>query len=323
MNIKRLTALVMALAVLLMGAAAPAPAVAEGEGSLGILYRVTGGKGDMILLGSIHIGNGDMYPFGAEIQAAMAAADTFVFECDTSSQEALKQVQARMKLPQGQTLQGALGDDLYQTLGETCAQIGLDSRLLDGIRPWAVVNTLAVYATAAELGQADISQALSLGVETQVRAFVGENGKGIAYLETMDEQLSVLDGFSDALVRYLLTDECDAILNPDSARGLDASIASWPAWWSAGQADEFARQYLSTYIEPGYEDVCAEYHAKLMTERNARMAEQLAAMLEGGGSYFVTVGLMHLVLPDDSIVAILRQKGYTVESIVRPLRGGV
>ncbi len=272
----------------------------------------------MVLLGSIHIGSEAMYPFGTEIQAAMAAADTFVFECDTDSQEALTQVRARMKLPQGQTLQGALGDELYKTLQGTCAQIGLDSRLLDGIKPWAVVNTLAVYATAAELGQADISQALSLGVETQVRAFADEHSKAIAYLETIDEQLSVLDGFSDALVRYLLTDECDAIQNPGSARGLDATVASWPAWWSAGQADEFARQYLSNYIEPGYEDVCAEYHSKLMTERNARMAEQLAAMLEAGGCTFATVGLMHLVLADDSIVAILRQKGYTVESIARP-----
>lgn len=313
----------LALAALLLAVAAPAPAAAEGEGSLGILYHVTGGKSDMYLLGSIHIGNEAMYPFGGEIEAAMAAADTFVYECDTTSQAAVEQVRERMKLPQGQTLREALGEGLYQTVGDTCAAIGLDSRVLDGIKPWAVVNTLAVFASAAELGSQDISQALSLGVETAVSAYAQQNGKSVVYLETLDQQLSMLEGFSEKLVGYLLTDECDAILNPDSARGLDASIASWPAWWREGQADTFAQQYLRNYIEPGYEDECAEYHRKLVTQRNAFMADRLAELLTDGHSYFVTVGLMHLVLPEDSIVALLQQKGYTVERVTRPLGNNV
>ena len=266
----------------------------------------------MYLLGSIHVGEKAMYPFGAEIRQAMAQADTFVYECDTASDEVVSQIQSRMALPEGETLQALIGDELYTELKQVCDQLSIPIRQLDGLKPWGVINTLAVYSTAAELGAANVSQALSLGVEKQVQAYAASNGKQTAYLETAAEQTDVLEGFSDSLKRYLLKTECDTILNPQSATGMDTTIASWPEWWRAGNAQAFSEQYISSYLAPGYEAECTEYHTKRVTERNARMAERLAAMLESGGSYFVTVGLLHLVLPEGSIVTLLRQKGYTV-----------
>jgi len=245
----------------------------------------------------------------------MAQADTFVYECDTASQEAVAAITARMALPEGETLRGRIGDDLYAELTQVCQTLTLSQDTLDALKPWAVINTLAVYATAAELGTANVNEALSLGVEKQVQAYARRNGKTAAYLETAVEQTDVLENFSDALKSYLLKTELDTILDPQSASGMDASIASWPGWWRAGNADAFADQYMNSYLAPGYEDVCAEYHLRLVTERNARMAERLETMLADGNSYFVTVGLLHLALPEDSIVAHLREKGYTVERV--------
>lgn len=314
MNRKRLIAGLLALLVL----AAAATTAQAAEGSRGILYRVTGGQARMYLLGSIHVGSAEMYPFGTEIEGAMAAADTFVYECDTASPEATATVKARMRLPDGRTLAGEIGTELYARVQAVCGLVGLDMRLLDGLTPWAVINTLAVYTTAAEMGAANVAQALELGVEKQVQAYAAANQKQTGYLETLDEQLGVLEGFSPALTAYLLTQECDVIENPQSARGLDASIASWPAWWQSGDAEAFASQYMASYLEPGHEDVCAEYHAALVSARNVRMAQRLDTMLQAGGAYFVTVGLLHLTLPEDSVVAELRKKGYTVELVSRP-----
>lgn len=307
----RVAAVAVVLAVGALGWSLTHPA----GGSNGILYHVSGGKGDMYLLGSIHIGSRAMYPFGAEIREAMAHSDTFVYECDTASDEAVSAVRARMALPAGQTLQSLIGDDLYAELRLVCEQLGLSIQQLDGLKPWSVINTLAVYSTAAELGAVNVSQALSLGVENQVQAYAEKNHRQTAYLETAVEQTDVLEGFSDSLKRYLLKTECDTILNPQSATGMDASIACWPEWWRQGNAQAFSRQYLSSYLAPGYETECLEYHTKLITERNTRMAVRLDEMLQSGGSTFVTVGLLHLVLPEDSIVARLREMGYTVEAV--------
>ncbi|MCE5343860.1 MAG: TraB/GumN family protein [Eubacteriales bacterium] len=285
------------------------------QGSRGILYHVTGGSGEMYLLGSIHIGASAMYPFGTEIQQAMAASDTFVYECDTTSAQAVAEVKARMALPAGQTLREQLGDTLYAELTQVCRKLNLATSALDTLKPWAVINTLAVYSTAAELGQTDVSEALSLGIEEQVRDVSMSKNKPTVYLETMDEQTDVLEGFSEALQRYLLKSECDTILDPQSVTGLDASVADWPAWWQSGDANAFAGQYLNSYLAPGYEDISLEYHTKLISQRNTSMAQRLDVLLKGGGTYFVTIGLLHLVLPEDSVPAQLEALGYTVSRV--------
>lgn len=285
------------------------------QGSRGVLYHVSGGKGELYLLGSIHIGTTDMYPFGTDIRNAMEQSDTFVFECDTSSDSAIAQLKARMALPEGQTLKDSVGESLYDEISQVCDRLHLPLATLDGVRPWAVINTLAVYSTAAELGSTDVNTALSLGVEKQVQAYGQKAGKPFAYLETAMEQTDILEGFSDELQRYLLTSECNTILNPSAVTGMDASISLWPGWWRQGDVTAFSNQYLASYLEPGYETVCQEYHTKLITNRNEAMAARLNEMLQKGGSSFVTVGLLHLVLPQDGIVARLQALGYTVEQI--------
>ena len=305
---------VFGLAALLMAAAALWLIARPAEGSRGILYQVVSPQGKAYLLGSIHVGGEAMYPFGEDLTRAMAASDTFVYECDTTSDAATAELRRRMALPEGQTLRDALGGELYAEVSAVCDHLGLDIGTLDGLRPWAVINTLAVYTTAAELRTDTVNRALSLGVEKQVQAYAMQNHKKVAYLETPDEQVDALEGLSDGLQRYLLQGECDVILHPENARGMDATIADWPEWWRAGDKAAFANRYLSSYLEPGHEDVCAEYHRVLVTERNARMAERLSALLKEGGTYFATVGLLHLVLPEDSIPTLLSERGYTVEA---------
>lgn len=310
------TALRALLALVAAFALAAVPPAAEG--SRGLLYKVSGPQGQAYILGSIHVGDAAMYPFHSEIQHAMEASDTFVYECDTTSAEAKAALRARMALPEGLTLADAIGDDLYAQVSAVCDHLGLPIAALDGLRPWAVINTLAVYTTAAELGADSANQALSLGVEEQVRAKAAPLHKTVAYLETPQEQVDVLEGFSDALQRYLLESECQVILHPESVHGMDSTIALWPAWWRAGDAQAFADQYLQSYLEPGFEAEGAEYHQALITQRNARMAERLYAMLEKGGTFFVTVGLMHLVLPEDSLLTQLQARGCTVEAVYEP-----
>ena len=288
------------------------------EGSRGVLYRVTNGEHTMYLLGSIHVGSRDMYPFGEQIQSAMATSTTFVYECDTTSVDALASARARMILPVGETLQGKIGDALYDKLTQVYQKLDMKIESLRSLKPWAVVNTLAVYTTAAEMGGNSVAEALSLGVETQVQAYAQQHQKQVAYLETLDEQLNVLEGFSTELTNYLLQSESEIILHPESARGMDATITQWPQWWHDGDVDAFASHYLNGYLEPGYEVVCTEYHHSLITERNERMAARLVQMLSENETYFVTVGLLHLVLPEDSLPMLLQKQGYTVELLSQP-----
>ena len=62
----------------------------------------------------------------------------------------------------------------------------------------------------------------------------------------------------------------------------------------------------------------AEYYDAVLTQRNLRMAQRLCQWLEDGEghSYFVVVGLLHLVLEEDSVLKHLEDSGYTVTRVV-------
>ena len=72
--------------------------------------------------------------------------------------------------------------------------------------------------------------------------------------------------------------------------------------------------YLEGMAAEPDQELAGEYHAALVTERNARMARRMAEWLEAEeeGDYFVTLGLLHLVLEGDSVPGCLEKMGYTV-----------
>jgi uncharacterized protein YbaP (TraB family) len=112
----------VALALLLvLGAGGCTP---QKKGSAGILYRVTGGKSDLYLLGSIHVGSEDMYPMGQHILDAMEAADVLAFECDTASAQAQAAYQELMRCPEGDTLESRVSADTYALVRQAAQKRG-------------------------------------------------------------------------------------------------------------------------------------------------------------------------------------------------------
>lgn len=280
-----------------------------GEPCRGILYRVTGGKNEMMILGSIHVGNERMAHFGGTLQQALKEADCFVFECDTAGQEA--QIVIAEMMAAEQPLDGLLTAETYALLEQTAQKCGIAMDRLNALRPWAVTSALSSQAAAAELGTRNARSALRQGVEERVQKYVGE--KQVYYLETAREQLEVLDGFSPALQDAMVRSICRQILNSEEA---GSTLSQWPDWWAEGETEPFIQAYEA---ENDFADsaLTEEYRQGLITLRNRRMAEGLRALLEQGEGekIFATVGLLHLVLPEDSVLREMEAMGYQVEQV--------
>lgn len=270
--------------------------------SLGILYRVTGGKNDWYILGSIHVGGRGMYPLGRSVRQAMEQADVLLFECDTQSEEAQAETAALMACPEGGDLFDRIGADCQEQVRRAAEKAGYSLDALRSLKPWAVTSMLSLKAAAQSMG------GNQPGVETMVRRGAGQ--KQIAYLETNAEQLNTLESFSPELQEYLLQSACREVLG-DSPSG--SQVESWPRWWADGDAQAFAASYVQEQQEEP--ELAAEYHEALITRRNKRMAERLEPWLRGDQSGLVTVGLMHLVLPGDSLLSELEAMGYTVQKV--------
>ena len=303
---KRWFALFLVLVMLFCSACAA-------EESKGILYRVKNGRNDMYLLGSIHVGSREMYPMSDAIMEAVANADVLAFECDTESAEALQDALKLMSYPIGDSVEKHISAETFELLEKAAQKTGNPIGMLKALKPWAIVSMFSVETTAAEMGTEDISEAMELGVETQIRLLAEE--KEIHYLETAKDQLQMMDGFSPELQDYLLSTACQAILEPDQA---GTTLRLWPEWWRDGNAEGFVTDYYAEQAVDAPEGLLQEYHEKLLLQRNVQMALELQKLLEAEEthSYFVTVGLLHLVLPGESIPDELEKLGYQVERIL-------
>ena len=294
------------------------------EGSKGILYKTQNGDVTVYLLGSIHVGNEDMYPFGAEIQQAMAHSDTFVFECDTDSKEASQIAGKMMYYTDGTVISDVVSQETYEKLTDVCKQTRVRLKTFDRMRPWAAMTQFSMQVTAAELGVKNVKKAVELGVENVVATFARKNKKALGYLETTENQLLAFESMSLPLQEYLLDETLTAILHPELIQGMDSTIRDWPLWWRNGNIAAFAENYQAEYLNGQIDEIrtaiLREYHEKMVTLRNSTMTDRVEEYLQSGEAhtYFVTVGLLHLVLPEDSIVADLQARGYTVECLSIP-----
>jgi len=274
----------------------------------GVCYRISGGKNPMIILGSIHVGSPEMEPYGQHILQEIDAADVFVFECDSDSPEVAAQSLAMMQLESG-TLQETLSPEIWQLVADACEEARLSPDTLNCFKPWAATSMLTTAAAAKEMGARNSRQAVSQGVEQEVEQHV--NGREISYLETAAFQLSLMDGFTPALQDALLRQACEAVLHPKE----NTSLSQWPIWWRDGNIESFIAEYQQDESLPA--ELAEEYHQTLVVSRNRNMAKELIRMLEEDEShrFFVTIGLLHLVLPGDSVLFELEEAGYQVERL--------
>lgn len=274
----------------------------------GVCYRISGGKNPMIILGSIHVGSPEMEPYGQHILQEIDAADVFVFECDSDSPEVAAQSLAMMQLESG-TLQETLSPEIWQLVANACEEARLSPDTLNCFKPWAATSMLTTAAAAKEMGARNSRQAVSQGVEQEVEQHIGS--REIRYLETAAFQLSLMDGFTPALQDALLRQACESVLHSKE----NTSLSQWPIWWRDGNIESFIAEYQQDESLPA--ELAEEYHQTLVVSRNRNMAKELIRMLEEDEShrFFVTMGLLHLVLPGDSVLFELEEAGYQVERL--------
>jgi uncharacterized protein YbaP (TraB family) len=282
------------LALVLLGA----PAAAGGEP---LAWRIPG-EGEaarMVLLGSIHFGRPEMYPLPDAVEKGFAGADTLVVEIDLSAiapLEAARLVAERGTLEPGQHVRQRLGPETWERLQETTRRFSLPLESLARHKPWIIATTLTGVALDT-LGYRE-----EHGVDHH---FLGRAGKRrIVALETLEQQLALFDGFSEAESETFLLEVLDELA--EGSRFFRDLTAAWDV------GDEPRLLELTDRTLSG-SAAARSARARLLDERNDAMAAKLAAMLREAPQrrYFVVVGAGHLIGPT-GIVAQLTAAGFPV-----------
>lgn len=250
------------------------------------------------LFGTVHLLRPETQWRTSEMEAAFESAETLVLEVDTTSPEAQQAmgglIQKYAQFSDGQTLNGVLEDSDEPIVEAALASFNIPLEAVQPLKPWMVSLQMSVL----QMQQAGYQP--NAGVETILTAEATEAGKQLAYLETPEEQISILAGGE-------LEDQIDGLIFASKTldfgpQMLDALVSEW--------ADGDVAGLGAIIADPdalGGEDA---YEA-LLVQRNKNWVPQIKAMLEEPGTVFVAVGSGHLAGPD-SVITMLRSDGLEV-----------
>jgi uncharacterized protein YbaP (TraB family) len=263
------------------------------------VWAIHGDHNTVYLAGSVHLLKANDSKLPPAFDRAYSGSKAIVMELAIDKVDPMQTATWMMEhgmLKEGTTLRSILGEDRYRRVSAEAERLGVPTEVADMLQPWALGLQLI------ELQYVQLGFDPQQGVEQQLQHRAQADGKPISGLETMDEQLGVLQGMS----------------YPDQARFLDMIVTEMhdvegetqsvvTAWRSGDSAK------LAALLSDEYKSFPALYRL-LVTERNKHWIPQIEKLLHGNQDYFVVVGALHLV-GDGGLLELMRRDGFKPESI--------
>jgi uncharacterized protein len=261
------------------------------------VWAIRGEHNTVYLGGSVHLLKAGEAQLPAGFDQAYRGSRELVMELAIDKLDPMEAASWMLEhgtLKEGATLRTTIGEDRYRRVGVEAERLGVPLEVLDQLQPWALALQLL------ELQYMRLGFDPQQGVEQQLEQRAQSDGKPIQGLETLDEQLGLLQRMSAA----------------DQARFLDLTLAemgdverqtqSVVSAWRSGDAGR-----LAGLLSEEYRTFPALYRV-LVTERNQRWVPQIERLLHDERDYFVVVGALHLV-GEGGLLDLMRRDGYKPE----------
>ena len=290
-------------------------------GSQGLLWKVTNGKNTLYLLGTVHVDRSNVYPFHKSLRAALASAQTVIFELDFNDQEGLAEFAAMQTYSDGTTLKDHISPELYASTVQVFADLGMSEEAVAAYKPWALANSLMSLAT-----QDETTTGAPMAIDLYLNSAAVNAGKQIDAVETYAFQGGIFDTLSPEYQEAYLAGYVNLALIDDTLemteeqkkelqeameyqeKQMDAMMETW----KAGDAAAFEEIFDKAAVLESTD----ELNSRLFTDRDPNMIKYAAKLLEreGENTFFLAVGAGHMGDPG-GIVSGLRALGYTVEEL--------
>lgn len=252
----------------------------------------TGGS-RIYLLGSIHVLSEDEYPLDPAIEAAFADAELIFFETDVAaleSPEAINSLMLKAAYPQGKSLKSELSSDLYTELNQIFGRYGLGIAPFNRFKPW-FIQLFLTMSRITELGYE-----AELGLDSYLFRRTVEEGKSYAGLESVEEQLQLLESLEEADQEALLWSVIDDLYGGEDSFSLLVDA------WRRGDLAGLQLEVDSLKEYP-------ELYERLILTRNRRWAKSIPEALEPGRDLLVVVGAGHLG-GEEGLIRLLEGRGF-------------
>ena len=260
------------------------------------MFRVVNGKSIVYLLGSIHVLPFKFLWCTPAIGQAIDSANVFFFEAnlDFATSEFHYFIDQHGYLPRGQTLHEKLSPAAQKRYFTLIKDFHIDPNRLDYLQPGVAFLLLQNLHGATTRGVE-----LVPGVDAALTRYAKDQGKEVAYLETLQSQFDVLTALGGGTQITMLEKALTDLEEEGGPKFLTILNA-----WANGDLEKLSAMDEE---EP-------DQKALLLDKRNRAWLPRIEVMLSVPKTYLVTVGVLHLSGPN-SVIDLLCAKSWKVERI--------
>ncbi|MFJ7733152.1 TraB/GumN family protein [Lysinibacillus sp. NPDC097231] len=279
-------------------------ALAE-QGAKGVAWVVEDEDTLVYLLGSIHLGTPDLYPFDKKLVKAFDEADALLVEANILDTKGLEYSAEKGMYSDGSTLKDAVAPETYAKLEKVAKLYNLPMEELTLQKPWMLTSTLSLLAMDDSFGMTPQELAMH-GIDIYFLLNAQLQQKPVIELEGTKAQIDMFDALSPEAQEQSLVAVLDNIINP-SEENQAKILEEWFTSWKQGNVEEFAKSFQAMQGES------SEYNEMLFGLRDEQMAKKIMNVLkEKKGTYFVVVGSGHYLI-EKSVRYHLEKNGYKVK----------
>ncbi len=258
--------------------AEPAPA-----GTAGVMYELEIGGAKSWILGTMHIGVDAEKALPKVVFERLDAADVVVFEANVFDVDTMAVLQKAM-LPEGKSAKQGLKPESWKLLVDRLGGFLTPESALERYRPWFLLTLL----TADMLPKTE-------PMDKVLYERADSAKKRIEYLETVDEQLVMIDkAIDNAMLDDMLGD----------LKKAEAQVTELADAYRAGDAEGIAK----VTFDPEEMKKHPAMFDDMLFARNARWMSKLEPLGKKGGM-FIAVGAAHL-LGEKGVVARFEKAGF-------------
>jgi len=261
----------------------------------GLLWRIEKqGYPTSYLLGTIHTEDKRVLELPTVVNQKMQEVDTLVLEAPVGEWAGAASLQT-MLLDGDTRLSDVLSSELYERTTKAMMGNGYPKNAADRLKPWAVSIILSVPKPKT-----------GLFLDRYLAQEARKNAKTIKALETVTEQLAILNGFSlDEQITMLE----DTLHDLPQIPGFHEELIQAYLKSDLRGLVEISEQAMGA----GSPSLVEKIRRRLIAERNMRMVQRLEPMLRGE-SLLVALGALHLP-GANGILALLAGRGYRLTVI--------
>lgn len=265
----------------------------------GFQWEVTKNNKSMYLIGTMHPINKEYNYFNKNVKDIIRKTDVLAVEINPSKEE-IDNINAKNVYTNGHSIEDELNENQIKNLKSICNEIGIDYKAIKNLKPHIIMNKLesVLYYKA------------NLVMETfddMLKDTIVSKGKRVVQLENMEFQMDLLSK-----------------INGLESLKLNLNNYKKGKFLEGGEETiKYSKELMDGYAkgDKAIMEKAIELQKKnplsyrvMITNRNKVMTKKIDELFADNEIYTVAVGTLHF-FGDESIIKMLENKGYTVNSI--------